>query len=88
MNVKKLVDMLEREADRLVNIVDNQFQDTTMRVITGEVFTHDSTAHVQTCEEQPEQPIAVQPARPLAEPRPANKQPLRQPTLQQALNKR
>jgi hypothetical protein len=91
MNMKNILEALEREAGRLVNIVDNQFQDTTVRVMTGDVFTHDPSAHVQNCQEQPVQSITVQPAvptRPAADARPSKDQPMRQPTLQQALNKR
>ncbi len=38
--MKTFLEKLERKAEQWVNTMDDQLQDTSIRVMTGEVFTH------------------------------------------------
>lgn len=61
--MKALLNKLERAAERLVNQIDDQTQDATLRVMTGDVFVHgqsprraDAAPVVVTAEHTPTPP--------------------------------
>jgi hypothetical protein len=66
--MKAFFDKLERAAGRMVEQLDAQTQDTTVRVLTGEVFTHGSSPrHADAPPAAVEQP-AITPPMPHPEP--------------------
>lgn len=60
--MKAFFHKLERAAERLIEQLDAQTQDTTVRVLTGEVFTHGSSPrHADAPPAADKQPVTTPP---------------------------
>jgi hypothetical protein len=58
--MKSLLEKLDRKAKHLLDNMDSHLQQPTVQILTGDVFTHDTTGeHDSIRQESPIQPISA-----------------------------